>query len=156
MLLICLISLLFSKENILLDRDYNAKITDFGFSCFTYDKESRQALMSPTLCGTQAYTAPEVFTPPYEARIADIWSLGICLFEMVTFHKPFIEQPNPKKFVKILLKRDYKYPLSIENKLSDELKDLVNKMLEPDTEQRLTAHQILTHPWIVAGYSPRY
>lgn len=142
----------FLKENILLDRDYNAKITDFGFSCFTYDKESRQALMAPTTCGTVAYIAPEVLNPPYEARIADIWSLGVCLFEMTTFQKPFDETQNQKKLYKAQINREFKYPPHVENKLSEDLKDLISKMLEPDAEQRLTANQVLTHAWTVVGY----
>ena len=138
-----------------MDRDFNAKITDFGFSCFTYDKESRQALMAPTCCGTVAYIAPEVLNPPYEARIADIWSLGVCLFEMVTFQKPFDETQNQKKLYKAQINREFRYPPNVDQKLSDELKDLISKMLEPDPEQRLTANQVLTHQWVVSAYGTR-
>lgn len=111
--------------------------------------------MAPTCCGTVAYIAPEVLNPPYEARIADIWSLGVCLFEMVTFQKPFDETQNQKKLYKAQINREFKYPVSVDHKLSEELKDLISKMLEPDPEQRLTANQVLTHQWVVSAYGSR-
>ncbi|RWS02452.1 hypothetical protein B4U79_13149, partial [Dinothrombium tinctorium] len=137
------------NENILLDRDMNAKLTDFGFACFTYDKESRQQIYSPTLCGTMAYIAPEVLNPPYDARVADMWSLGICLFEMLTFQKPFDERLPHRKLLNIQLKRNWNFPPEIESKIKDSVKDLVRKLLEPDTDQRLTAHAVLKHPWLL-------
>lgn len=112
----------------------------------------RQAMMSPTCCGTIAYIAPEVLNPPYEARIADIWSLGVCLFEMVTFQKPFEDTGNHRRLLKLQINRAWHYPAAIESKLTDEVRDLINRMLEPDVETRLTAMQVLQHPWVMMGF----
>lgn len=96
-----------------------------------------------------------MLNPPYEARVADIWSLGVCLFEMVTFTKPFDDTNNHRKLLKMQLNRSWHFPSSIEEKLSDQVKDLVNRMLDPDVDQRLSAMQILQHPWIVSGFGTR-
>ncbi|ESO97941.1 hypothetical protein LOTGIDRAFT_103379 [Lottia gigantea] len=59
-------------ENILIDGNIDAKITDFGFSCRYYDK----SVLLRTSCGSYAYTAPEVIkNQPYDGTRADIWSL---------------------------------------------------------------------------------
>lgn len=141
------------NENILLDRDNNAKLTDFGFACFTYDKETRVPIYSATCCGTMAYIAPEVLNPPYDAKVSDVWSLGVCLYEMLSNAKPFDESLSSRKLLNAQLKHQWKFPSAIDEKLNDAVKDLVRKMLEPDTERRLTATAILKHHWIsIAKY----
>jgi serine/threonine protein kinase len=112
-------------------------------------------MMSPTCCGTIAYIAPEVLNPPYEARVADIWSLGVCLFEMVTFTKPFEDTGNHRKLLKMQMSRAWHYPSSLEGKLTEEVRDLIHRMLEPDVEQRLNAMQVLQHHWIMSGFGTR-
>ena len=109
-------------------------------------------MFSPTCCGTIAYIAPEVLNPPYEARTADIWSLGVCLFEMVTFHKPFEDTGNHRKLLKLQLQRNYHFPPNLEGKIPEELKDLIHRMIEPDVDTRLTSMQVLQQPWIVLGF----
>lgn len=139
------------NENILLDRDNNAKLTDFGFACFTYDRTTNQPTSAPTCCGTMAFIAPEVMTPPYDPKKADCWSLGVCLFEMVTHVRPFDDSLNQNKFLKHQLERKYKYPAEVE--LSEDVKDLIEKLLEPEPRIRFTAHDCLKHIWITRPFS---
>ena len=137
------------NENILLDRDLNAKLTDFGFSCYTYSEETQQALTSPTCCGTLAYIAPEVFEPPYDAKVADVWSFGICLFEMLCNAKPFNTNLTIKMYVQSQKKKSWKFTPNVEGKLSKEVKDLIIRMLEPDTSLRIKMTDVMSHPWII-------
>ena len=51
---------------------------------------------------------------------------------MITFQKPFDETQNQKKLYKAQMNREFKYPTNLENKIGDELKELISKMLEPD------------------------
>lgn len=72
-------------ENLLLDKDYNMKITDFGFarSGMLADKDNKLPL-SETYCGSYAYACPEILTgTPYVAQQSDIWSMGVVLYVMV-------------------------------------------------------------------------
>lgn len=65
-------------ENLLLDENLNVKLCDFGWSVEFTEKRNRH-----TLCGTYEYMAPEIFTGQSQTIKADIWSLGILLFELL-------------------------------------------------------------------------
>ncbi|XP_027949432.1 testis-specific serine/threonine-protein kinase 5-like, partial [Eumetopias jubatus] len=79
-------------ENILLDDQGLLKLTDFGFANRLGLKNS---LLS-TFCGSVAYTAPEILmSKKYNGEQADLWSLGIILYAMVTGKLPFKDhQPH--------------------------------------------------------------
>uniref|UniRef100_T1KKI7 Protein kinase domain-containing protein n=1 Tax=Tetranychus urticae TaxID=32264 RepID=T1KKI7_TETUR len=139
------------NENILLDRDNNAKLTDFGFACFTYDRITNQPASAPTCCGTLAYISPEVMTPPYDSKKADCWSFGVCIYEMLTNSRPFDESLSQPKFRLNQLDKKYTFPESID--LSPEGKDLIDKLLEPDPSVRYTAFQTISHPWVIKPFA---
>uniref|UniRef100_A0A8B9SIV1 non-specific serine/threonine protein kinase n=1 Tax=Anas platyrhynchos TaxID=8839 RepID=A0A8B9SIV1_ANAPL len=64
-------------ENILLDKDLNVKLSDFGFSKPLSRDENGRTILSKTFCGSAAYAAPEVLQGiPCDPKISDIWSLG--------------------------------------------------------------------------------
>ncbi|OCT99602.1 serine/threonine-protein kinase N1 [Xenopus laevis] len=65
-------------ENVLLDRDGYAKITDFGISKEGMSFTDR----SQTQCGTLPYMAPEMFTQYPYTRSVDWWGLGVCIYLM--------------------------------------------------------------------------
>lgn len=137
-------------ENILLDNEDNAKVSDFGFACFTYDLATQKPTTSPTLCGTTSYIAPEVMTPPYDAKKADCWSLGICTYEMLTACRPFSESVGLKKMHQRQMARKYGYPPTPE--VSRQAKDLISKLLDPNPETRLTAKNVFQHEWLLMAY----
>ena len=65
------------------------KLGDFGIS-----KElTPEAQMAQTTCGTPYFMAPEVWLNfPYDNK-ADVWAMGVILYELITLRKPF-ESPN--------------------------------------------------------------
>jgi serine/threonine protein kinase len=65
-------------ENLLLDKDLNVKVCDFGWSVEYSESCSRK-----TLCGTYEYMAPEVFKGQNQTTKADVWGLGILLYELL-------------------------------------------------------------------------
>ncbi len=72
-------------ENILLDKHNNLKITDFGFARDRMKPVDGKVPLSQTYCGSYAYAPPEILTgTPYVGQIADIWSMGVILFVMVS------------------------------------------------------------------------
>ena len=69
-------------ENILLDKNTDVKLCDFGWSAL-------QADIWKTFCGTYEYMAPEIFENFTYNYSVDIWSLGILLYELFHGHSPF-------------------------------------------------------------------
>ena len=87
-------------ENILLNRDKNIKIIDFGLSN-KYNKENGELLQSS--CGSPCYAAPEMIKGiQYHGLDTDIWSSGILLYLMLCKSFPFNDKNNSKLYQKIL------------------------------------------------------
>lgn len=125
-------------ENLLLDSQLRLKITDFGFA------RRHEGKLLETYCGSYAYAAPEVIMgDPYVGEAADIWSMGVILYAMVAGRLPFKDSD-----VKTLLSQ-ISAKLSFPSRLSEELKDLIRKMLTFSPRERLTLAQITNHPWML-------
>ena len=75
-------------ENILLDKEYNAKIIDFGFAV---ELEGRNKTgFCTSYVGTPAYMSPEIlYNQPYQGHVADLFALGVILFILYANHTPF-------------------------------------------------------------------
>ncbi len=75
-------------ENILLDKDYQLKIADFGLSTNKQGIHGLGVLFSRV--GTRNYMAPEVLEKrPYRGTSVDIFSAGVVLFTMMTGGMPY-------------------------------------------------------------------
>ena len=75
-------------ENLLLDKDYNLKIADFGFAR-DLSGNLGDGLLS-TRCGTLPYMAPEIHQAKlYNGPSIDLFAAAIILFVMVAQHQPF-------------------------------------------------------------------
>ncbi|OMJ84384.1 hypothetical protein SteCoe_14541 [Stentor coeruleus] len=84
-------------ENIMLDREKNVKLIDFGFSTINGIGQ-----MSKVFCGTPSYMAPEIVkNVDYIGQLADIWALGILLFAILTGTFPFKGSSDRDLFKKI-------------------------------------------------------
>lgn len=72
-------------ENLLLDRNNHLKISDFGFARGGFHLLEGHDALSQTYCGSYAYAPPEILTgTPYNPMLADVWSMGVVLFTMVS------------------------------------------------------------------------
>ncbi|XP_015677577.1 testis-specific serine/threonine-protein kinase 1-like [Protobothrops mucrosquamatus] len=133
-------------ENLLLDKEYNIKLTDFGFSKRLSRDEDGRVILSKTFCGSAAYAAPEVLQGiPYQPKVYDIWSMGVVLFIMVCGSMPY-DESNIKKMLKLQKEHRVHFPRS--KVLSVECKDLIYHMLQPDVSRRLCIDEVLMHIWM--------
>ncbi|KAF9591359.1 hypothetical protein IFM89_003982 [Coptis chinensis] len=117
------------------------KAIDFGLSIFFKPGERFSEIV-----GSPYYMAPEVLKRNYGPEI-DIWSAGVILYILLCGVPPFwaeSEQGVAQAILRGLIdfKRD-PWP-----SVSENAKSLVRQMLEPDPKLRLTAKQVLEHPWI--------
>ncbi|KAK8595922.1 hypothetical protein V6N13_000597 [Hibiscus sabdariffa] len=118
------------------------KAIDFGLSVFFKPGERFNEIV-----GSPYYMAPEVLKRNYGPEV-DVWSAGVILYILLCGVPPFwaeTEQGVAQAIIRSVIdfKRD-PWP-----KVSDNAKDLVRKMLNPDPKLRLTAQEVLEHPWIL-------
>ena len=125
-------------DNILLDRNKNLKLIDFGLST----KYSDDKLLDQP-CGTIVYSAPEVLEgKPYHGMLADVWSSGIVLYGMLSGYLPFSDNDdNVNK--QLIIEGKYEMPENI----SPCAKDLLKHMLDINPMTRYTLQDIKDHPW---------
>ncbi|XP_006038427.1 ribosomal protein S6 kinase alpha-3 isoform X4 [Alligator mississippiensis] len=123
------------------------RICDFGFA--KQLRAENGLLMTP--CYTANFVAPEVLKRQGYDAACDIWSLGVLLYTMLTGYTPFANGPDdtPEEILARIGSGKFSLSGGYWNSVSDTAKDLVSKMLHVDPHQRLTAAQVLRHPWIV-------
>ena len=127
-------------DNILLDSNNNGKIADFGIS-----KKVPQHDYIFEQCGTPAYLAPEIIrNKGYDGYISDIWSLGVLLHALTVGTVPFKAETLEDLYRKIQAGNQ---SMLNDFEQSDELKDLLIKMLNINPFNRISAAEIQNHPW---------
>lgn len=130
-------------ENILLTLHMNAKIADFGFCRYCSDELGKR-ILSSTYCGSGAYAAPEIIRGvPYNPKLADNWSVGVILFIMVNGSMPF-EDSNLAKLMEVQSKKKYRHV----RKISDNCRQVIDRLLEPDILTRWKLDDVLKSKWL--------
>ena len=146
-------------ENILLDNYFNPKINDFGFSQ-KFDGKHGDYLIHKS-SGTPNYSSPDVrhaFTKGYNGIKNDIFSLGVLLFVITIGEFPFVTPTFSDEKYRFIIKRQFDRFWRFFNhiKISDEFKDLINKLISLNPATRLTTDEILKHPWIIKQMGLNY
>ncbi|XP_042565380.1 testis-specific serine/threonine-protein kinase 1-like [Clupea harengus] len=133
-------------ENLLLDKDFNLKVADFGFSRRLTYSDAGAMELSKTFCGSEGYAAPEVLQGvPYDPKLYDVWSMGIVLYVMVCGSMPF-DDSNVKKMIKVQKAHRLTYPRSVV--ISPLCKELIYRILHPDPKKRMKVVECLEHSWL--------
>lgn len=123
-------------ENLLLDSHMRIKISDFGFAR-KFDGNLR------TFCGSFAYAAPEVILGnPYNGPLADIWSMGIILYAMVTGRLPFKDTSTS------VLMSDIAAGPKFSSRHTEKIKSLITRILTFVPQDRADMAFIQNHPWL--------
>uniref|UniRef100_A0A671X159 Ribosomal protein S6 kinase n=1 Tax=Sparus aurata TaxID=8175 RepID=A0A671X159_SPAAU len=122
------------------------RICDFGFA--KQLRAENGLLMTP--CYTANFVAPEVLKKQGYDAACDIWSLGVLLYTMLTGFTPFANGPEdtPEEILARIGSGKFSLTGGYWTSVSTEAKDLVSKMLHVDPHRRLTAGQVLRHPWV--------
>ncbi|KAK4766767.1 hypothetical protein SAY87_008409 [Trapa incisa] len=117
------------------------KTIDFGLSMFFKPGEKFSEIV-----GSPYYMAPEVLKRHYGPEI-DVWSAGVILYILLCGIPPFWAETE-QGIAKAIIRSVVNFKKDPWPKVSDNAKDLVKKMLDPDPKTRLTAQGVLDHPWV--------
>ena len=127
-----------NADNIIVDSQDNVKFCDFKFGHFYTNSE----IYRMKIIGDYHSTCPEIHSKkPYNPELADMWSLGIILYQMLTNHLPF-EADKELEVVRKIIKGDYTIPKNI----SKDMEKLLKGLLEKDDTKRLRINDLFLQP----------
>jgi len=121
-------------ENLLITENGTLKLCDFGCCALGQDRK--------TFCGTIEYIAPEIIKRQVYGDKADIWSLGILLFEMLHGYAPFRGKED-KQTMDMIVKNKIFF-----GNISEDAKEVIKTLLNENPDERPEAWEIFLLPWI--------
>ncbi|XP_070148806.1 uncharacterized protein [Polyergus mexicanus] len=122
--------------------DCDVKLCDFEISRVILEgTEVREIL------GTPDYVAPEILHYEPITLAADMWSLGVTTYVLLTGFSPFGGETDQETFQNISL-GEVDFPEELFEDVSAQAKDFVAKLLVLDPSARMTAKQCLRHDWL--------
>lgn len=125
-------------ENVVLDRDGHAMLTDFGLS-----KEGmKDETLTKTICGSKLYLAPEIIDRAGHDKSLDWYLFGLMTYELLVGIPPFYTKDR-EQFIRNIKSG----PLKIPKLLSNEVKDLITKLLNRKPVKRPKPDEMKKHPW---------
>lgn len=128
------------SANIFLCCNGLVKLGDFGFSKHYSGSVSEN--VGKTFCGTPYYVAPEIWRRNPYSKKADMFSLGVLLYELLALKRPFDGQ-NMTEVMEKTLKGQYE-PLP--SSITEEMRSLVTWLLHDDPAKRPSTSQLLSAP----------
>jgi serine/threonine protein kinase len=146
-------------ENLMLSSeqasDSIVKLVDFGCTQIPGGDNQSTAF-------TPAYAPPETFqkkeaSEPFEPPM-DMWALGVILYIMLVGLHPFVLTGNPTdEELETRIKSGVPPPIRespMTAHLSTSAKELLERLIEPDASKRMTAEEMLDHPWVNGTTAP--
>ncbi|XP_019770898.2 maternal embryonic leucine zipper kinase-like [Dendroctonus ponderosae] len=131
-------------ENVLLDKQQNLKLIDFGL-CAKPEGGMENPLH--TSCGSPTYAAPElILGQQYLGCEVDVWAMGVLLYTLLTGSLPFDDLSIDNLYRKILNGK-YHEP----DFISKESKNLIRSMLQVEPSKRIKVSKLLNHSWLTLG-----
>lgn len=136
-------------QNLLLSTDGDAitlKIGDFGFA-----RSLMHENLAATFCGSPYYMAPEIWRgDKYDAK-ADLWSVGVILFQLVTGELPFLGENRVELREKVLSSSGLSFPPDIEADLHPEFIDLCRRLICLDPAERMPFEEFFNHNFLATA-----
>jgi calcium-dependent protein kinase len=150
------------QENILFvssnPQSLHVQVIDFALSSSgqNFDRGSRSYFRKytesihhlNTFCGTLPYMSPEVLVQDYDLQ-ADLWSMGVLIFEIITGTLPF-QGKSDRNLIKNIRKAKIDYSAPIWKSFSPHALEMVQNLLIVPASKRWTAKRSLQSPWFQA------
>uniref|UniRef100_H3B5X6 calcium/calmodulin-dependent protein kinase n=1 Tax=Latimeria chalumnae TaxID=7897 RepID=H3B5X6_LATCH len=119
------------------------KLADFGLAIEV--EGDQQAWFG--FAGTPGYLSPEVLRKDPYGKPVDLWACGVILYILLVGYPPFWDEDQHRLYQQIKAGA-YDFPSPEWDTVTPEAKDLINKMLTINPAKRITAAEVLKHPWI--------
>ena len=116
------------------------KLCDFGFSKVLEDD------ITKTKLGTPSTMAPEIMMNKTYTNKCDIWSLGVIMYQILFKTIPF-KARNEQEILLMILRSNGEFQIPKDYNISNELKDLLKKMLTVDPANRISWEEYFNHPF---------
>ncbi|XP_075237141.1 uncharacterized protein LOC142333647 [Lycorma delicatula] len=122
--------------------DCDVKVCDFEISRIILDGTQIRELL-----GTPEYVAPEILHYEPITLAADMWSLGVTVYVLLTGFSPFGGETDQETFLNISQAR-LDFPEELFEDVSEDAQDFIKKLLVRNPKGRMTAKECLRHPWL--------
>ena len=141
-------------ENILMARNSNdpkdefyIKITDFGLSVQKGGSSHEDMMIDQ--CGTPIYMAPEILKNKTYSEKCDIWAMGVIMFLLLSGQAPY-NAPCQDDLLNVVMDTDLTREMDRAGlkHVSPKALDCMKGMLNVNPAHRLTASEVLDHPWL--------
>ncbi|XP_051527853.1 death-associated protein kinase 2-like isoform X1 [Myxocyprinus asiaticus] len=143
---VLIIRVVLQPENIMLSDkqppNQHIKIIDFGIAHRFIQGEEYKSLG-----GTPQYIAPEIINYEPLSTAADMWSIGVITYILLSGLSPF-QGDTDEETLRNIVAMNYKFEPHYFSQTSNMAKDFIQKLLVKDQSERMTADECLIHPWI--------
>jgi serine/threonine protein kinase len=130
-------------QNLLMSDCGDLKIGDFGFAKEFEEMDD----LKNTYCGSPLYMAPEILHYRKYNSKSDLWSVGIIIYEMITGKPPY-HVKNFYQLMKLIEKDEIILPQHYKNTISNNLHDLLSKLLIKDPINRIDWCDFFKNKWL--------
>ena len=117
------------------------KLADFGLAKMIAPNEAADEPF-----GTLGYVAPEVLRKEPYSFSCDLWSYGCIMYALLSGSLPF-DHESQKQTIKMTLENKLEFDLPCWNNISEDCKDIINRLLDKDPKTRITLDKALSHKW---------
>ncbi|KAI1106653.1 calcium/calmodulin-dependent protein kinase 1 [Jackrogersella minutella] len=125
------------------DADSDLVLADFGIAKMLDTKDE----VLTTMAGSFGYAAPEVMLKKGHGKPVDMWSLGVITYTLLCGYSPFRSE-NLQDLIDECSNGKVVFHERYWRDVSDDAKQFINHLLQPDPEDRWTSKQALKHPWL--------
>jgi len=145
-------------QNLLMDAQFQLKITDFGLSKLCKDKDADKAVMKTHYVGTRGYQAPELLKKKRYSKACDIFSAGVVLFILLTGYPPFEQAVKEDRWYKPIAVNDPDkfWELHKGCGVRADARELITQMFSYQASDRITLENILESKFVMGKtHSPK-
>jgi serine/threonine protein kinase len=140
-------------DNVMVNVEYDNKVIKIGnfyYSKFINNNKNDGNIIVNEEFDNSSCVSPEIYMHlPFKPEMADVWSCGVILYYLIYKKLPFCNGGDSTINKEELIKGNVDYNSNNNIIISDEVKDLISKMLESDQHKRISLEEVIKHKWFI-------